>query len=300
MTLYTVLETLTRLSAPFTPFMTESIYQNLVKSVDKTAPESVHLTDFPVCDETFIDKALEENMNLVLNIVVLGRAGRNDAGIKNRQPIANMFVKGSKVLSDMYTAIIAEELNLKAVTFKDDIEGLTTYKFKPQLKTLGPKYGKILPKIGAHLATVDGNKFMDELRGGSAKFEIDGEAVELKLEDVLVETAEKEGFISAGEGEVIIVLDTNLTKELVEEGFVRELISKIQTMRKEAGFEVIDRISVWHSGNEKIADVFSRNGELIKTEVLADNIDNLPGGSYTKEWSINGEKVIMGVNKNNA
>jgi len=295
MTLFTVLETLTKLSAPFTPFMSEAIYQNLVKTVDETAPESVHLSDFPVFDQAFIDKDLESNMDLVLDIVVLGRAGRNDAAIKNRQPIGNMYVKAPKELADMYVSIVADELNLKAVTFKEDIESLTTYRFKPQLKTLGPKYGKILPKIGAYLSGVDGNVFMDELKSGSAKFSIDGTEVELSMDDVLVETAEKEGFLSVGEDDIVIVLDTNLSEELIEEGFVRELISKIQTMRKEADFQVIDRIDLWHTGNEKLAAIFARNDALIKSEVLADNIENSSGGSYVKEWSINGEKVTLGV-----
>ena len=298
MTLFTVIETLTRLTAPFTPFMAEAIYQNLVKSVDANAPESVHLTAFPAVDESLIDSALEESMDLVLEVVVLGRAARSEAGIKNRQPIGNMYVKAPTTLDEMYVAIIADELNVKAVTFKDDIEGLTSYKFKPQLKTLGPKYGKILPKIGAYLAEVDGNVFMAELKGGSAKFEVDGEAVELTMDDVLVETAQKEGFLSAGEGSVAVVLDTNLTEELIEEGFVRELISKIQTMRKEAGFEVVDRINIWHSGNALLEGVFGRNADEIKAEVLADDIQNAEGGEYTKEWNINGEQVMLGVRRN--
>ena len=295
MTLFTVLDTVTKLSAPFTPFMAEAIYQNLVRTVDKNAAQSVHLTDFPVCDESFIDTDLENNMDLVLEIVVLGRAGRNDAAIKNRQPIGNMYVKAPRELSEMYVSIIADELNLKAVTFKDDIEGLTTYKFKPQLKTLGPKYGKILPKIGAYLSEVDGNKFMDELKSGSAKFEIEGDKVELTIDDVLVEVAEKAGFLSVGEGELVVVLDTNLTEELIEEGFVREIISKIQTMRKEAGFQVVDRINLWQTGNEKLLGVFARNGDEIKAEVLADNIEPGQGGEYVKEWNINGEMIVMGV-----
>jgi isoleucyl-tRNA synthetase len=297
MTLYTVLETLTRLTAPFTPFMADAIYQNLVKSVDNNAPESVHLTEFPAVDESYIDNKLEESMDLVLEVVVLGRAARSEAGIKNRQPIGNMYVKAEAELDEMYVAIIAEELNVKNVIFKDDIEGLTSYKFKPQLKTLGPKYGKILPKIGAYLSEVDGNAFMAQLKEGNATFEIDGESVVLTMEDVLVETAQKEGFLSAGEGSTAVVLDTNLTEELIEEGFVNELISKIQTMRKEAGFEVVDRINIWHSGNKKLEGVFSRNADEIKSEVLADNIENAEGGEYTKEWNINGEQVTMGVRR---
>ena len=298
MTLFTVLETLTRLSAPFTPFMAEAIYQNLVKTVDKNAPQSVHLTLFPSADKAYIDSALESNMDLVLDIVVLGRSGRNDAGVKNRQPIGNMYVKAPRELDSMYVSIITDELNLKNLTFKQDIESLTTYKFKPQLKTLGPKYGKLLPKIGEYLAAVDGNAFMGELKGGTAKFSVDNSSVELTMDDVLVETAEKEGFLSAGEGDIVVVLDTNLTEELVEEGFVRELISKIQTMRKEADFQVVDRISLWHSGNEKLASVFMRNDAQIKAEVLADSIESGSGGEYIKEWSINGEKVVISVTTN--
>jgi len=297
MTLFTVLETLARLAAPFTPFMADAIYQNLVKSVDKNAPESVHLTSFPISDEAFIDSTLENDMDLVLEIVVLGRAGRNEAGIKNRQPIGNMYVKAPCELGDMYVAIVADELNLKNVIFKGDIENLTTYKFKPQLKTLGPKHGKILPKIGAYLAEVDGNMFMSELRAGSAKFKIDDTDVELLLDDVLVETAEKEGFLSSGEGDIVVVLDTNLTDELIEEGFVGELISKIQTMRKEADFQVVDRINVWQSGNEKLSGVFERNAAEIKAVVLADAIENASGGEYIKEWSINGEMITLGVGR---
>jgi len=297
MTLFSVLETLARLTAPFTPFMAEAIYQNLVKSVDSDAPESVHLTSFPAVDTRFIDSALEESMDLVLEIVVLGRAARSEAGIKNRQPIGNMYVKAPVGLDDMYIAIVADELNVKNVIFKDDIEGLTSYKFKPQLKTLGPKYGKILPKIGAYLSEVEGNDFMAQLKTGSATFEIEGTSVSLTMEDVLVETAQKEGFLSAGEGSVAVVLDTNLTEELIEEGFVREIISKIQTMRKEAGFEVVDRINVWQAGNEKVNSVFSRNMDEIKSEVLADDIQNAEGGEYVKEWSINGEQVVLGVGR---
>jgi len=297
MTLYTVLDTVTKLSAPFTPFMTEGIYQNLVRTVDTNAPESVHLTDFPVYDASFVDTALEENMDLVLDIVVLGRAGRNDANIKNRQPIGNMFVKAPRELGEMYLSIIADELNLKKVTFSDDVESLTTFKFKPQLKTLGPKYGKILPKIGTYLGTVDGNAFMKELKAGSTKFEIDGNPVELTLEDILVEAAEKEGFFSEADGDITIVLDTNLTEELIEEGFVREIISKIQTMRKEAGFEVLDRIEVWQSGSSKLNDIFTRNGAEIMADVLADAIHDGEGGEYSKEWNINGETVVLGVKR---
>ncbi|MDL2248343.1 isoleucine--tRNA ligase [Tyzzerella sp. OttesenSCG-928-J15] len=297
MTLYTVLDTLTKLSAPFTPFMADEIYQNLVRTVDKNAPESVHLTDFPEYNADFIDLALEEDMDLVLDIVVLGRAGRNDANIKNRQPIGNMFVKAPKELGETYVSIIAGELNLKNVTFSQDVENLTTYKFKPQLKTLGPKYGKILPKISAYLSEVDGNAFMNELKCGSAKFDIEGQPVELTMEDVLVETAEKEGFLSETDGDITIVLDTNLTDELIEEGFVREIISKIQTMRKEAGFEVLDRIDVWQTGSAKLSAIFDSNMAEIKADVLADNIQEGSGGEYSKEWNINGENVTLGVKR---
>lgn len=299
MTLYTVLETVCRLSAPFTPFMSESIYQNIVLSVDKNAKESIHLCDFPVYNGAFVDADLEKNMNVVLKVVVLGRAARNNANIKNRQPIGTMYYKSTDKLPELYVEIIADELNIKNVAYSEDIEKLTTYKFKPQLRTLGPKYGKILPKISNYLNTVDGNAFMDQLNQGTAEFEIDGEKVALTIEDVLIETAEKEGFVSESDHNTTVVLDTNLSEALIEEGFVRELISKLQTMRKEAGFEVTDKINIYHQGNEKIKELLERNGEEIKSDVLAyEMTEGSPEEKgYVKEWNINGETVILGVEK---
>ncbi len=298
MTLYTVLVTMAKLTAPFTPFMAEAIYENLVKKVDEAAPESVHMCDWPVYHADWVDKELEENMDLVLKVVVEGRAARNTANIKNRQPIGLMYVKAERELPEMYTEIIAEELNVKQVTFTDDVEGFTTYKFKPQLRTLGKKYGKLVPKIGAYLAAVDGNAFMKELRdNGAAKFVIDDTAIELAEEDVLVDTAQKDGFVAESYNNVTVVLDTNLTPELIEEGFVREIVSKIQTMRKEAGFEVLDRIAVTHTGNEKLAEIMEKNKEDIMGDVLALSIEEGQGAGYSKQWNINGEKITLTVEK---
>ncbi len=299
MTLYTVLVTLTKLSAPFTPFMAESIYQNLVCKVCKDAPESVHLCDFPTYDENLIDKKLEEDMDSVLSIVVAGRAGRNTANIKNRQPIGNMFVKSNTTLDSMFIDIIKEELNIKNVEFKDDVSAFTSYSFKPQLRTLGKKYGKLVPSIGNYLKENDGIKLMSELKEtGFIKFTIDNENIELSEDDVLIETAQMEGYVSESDKNITIVLDTNLTEELLEEGFVREIISKIQTMRKEAEFEVLDKITVYYSDNEKIANIIAKNIEQIKEDVLATDIVNGSNNGYTKEWNINGEKVTLTVVKN--
>lgn len=299
MTLYTVLVTLTKLSAPFTPFIAESIYQNLVCNVSKDQPESVHLCDFPTYDEKLIDKKLEEDMDSVLSIVVAGRAGRNTANIKNRQPIGNMFVKSNNNLDNMFINIIKEELNIKNIEFKDDISDFTSYSFKPQLRTLGKKYGKLIPSISNYLKENDGIKLMSELKqNGSIKFTIDNENIELSEDDLLIETAQMEGYVSESDKNITIVLDTNLTPELLEEGFVREIISKIQTMRKEAEFEVLDKITVYHNGNENIANIISKNIEQIKEDVLANDILSGPTDGYTKEWNINGEKVTLSVVKN--
>lgn len=298
MTLYTVLETVIKISAPFTPFMAEEIYRNLVLNSYSDAPESVHLCDFPVAKEEWIDKELEENMDEVLNIVILGRAGRNTANIKNRQPMGQMFVKAPKVLPEMFTAIVSEELNVKEVIFSDDVANFTTYKFKPQLRTLGPKYGKLVPKIGAYLGEVDGTAFMNELKAnGTVKFNIEGTDVELAESDLLIETAEKGGFVTEEDRGITVVIDTNLTPELIEEGFVREIVSKIQTMRKEADFEVMDRIKVGFEGSELLKGVVERNAEEIKTDVLADEIVEGTFEGYAKEWNINGEKVNIVVVK---
>ena len=299
MTLYTVLVTLTKLSAPFTPFIAESIYQNLVCKVSKNEPESVHLCDFPTYDEKLIDKKLEEDMDTVLSIVVAGRSGRNTANIKNRQPIGNMFVKSNNTLDNMFIDIIKEELNIKNVEFKDDVSAFTSYSFKPQLRTIGKKYGKLVPAIGNYLKENDGIKLMNELKeNGLIKFTIDNENIELSQDDVLIETAQMEGYVAESDKNITIVLDTNLTEELLEEGFVREIISKIQTMRKEAEFEVLDKITVYHNGNDNIANIICKNIEQIKEDVLATDIINGSNNGYSKEWNINGEKVTLTVVKN--
>lgn len=296
MTLYTVLVTLAKLTAPFTPFMAEAVYDNLVKQVDKNAKESVHMCDWPEYHADWVDKELEENMDLVLRIVVEGRSARNEANIKNRQPIGLMYIKAEKELPAMYVDIISEELNVKKVVFTNDVEEFTSYTFKPQLRTLGKKYGKLVPKIGAYLAAVDGKKFMNTLKSdGKAVFEVEGTEVELFMEDVLVSTAQTEGFVTQSYNNVTVVMDTKLTPELIEEGFVREITSKIQTMRKEAGFEVTDRIAVYYSGNDTIDGVLKRND--IRQDVLAVEVVEGKGKGYEKEWNINGEKVTLGVEK---
>ncbi len=297
MTLYTVLTEFTKLSAPFIPFMAENIYRNLVINVFKDAPESVHLCDFPKYNEEFVDLELEENMNAVLSMVVAGRAARNTSGIKNRQPIGKMFVKAEKQLPEMYCSIVTEELNVKTLEFIDDVSRFTSYSFKPQLRTLGKKYGKLVPKIGEYLKNSDGSKLMGELKESSyIKFEVDGENIELSEEDVLIENSQAEGFAAESDKNVTVVLDTVLSEELIEEGFVRELISKIQTMRKDAGFEVLDRIKVFYSENAKIQGIFDRNKDEIKSDVLADEIDK-GAGEFSKEWNINGEKVTLSVER---
>ena len=298
MTLYTALVTVCKAAAPMVPFMTEDIYQNLVRKIDKDAPESIHLCDFPAADENCIDKELESRMDEVLKIVVFGRAARNTANIKNRQPIGKMFVKAEKALPEFYQEIIEDELNVKEVIFTSDVRDFTSYSFKPQLKTVGPKYGKQLGSIKKALAEIDGNKAMDTLNeSGSLTFDFDGANVVLTKEDLLIDTAQVEGYISEGDNSITVVLDTNLTPELVEEGFVREIISKIQTMRKEAGFEVMNHINVFQDENEAIAGILKKYTDEIKGEVLADNIMLGQTGGYAKEWNINGEKVMLGVEK---
>ena len=298
MTLYTSLVTICKTAAPMIPFMTEDIYQNLVRSIDKDAPESIHLCDFPTVEESFIDKKLEEDMDAVLKYVVMGRAARNAANIKNRQPIGQMFVKANKELSEFYKEIIEEELNVKKVDFTDDVREFTSYTFKPQLKTVGPKYGKLLGGIKAALSSLDGNAAMDELNEkGALHLDINGEAVELTKEDLLIDMAQMDGYVSEGDNEATVVLDTNLTEELIEEGFVREIISKIQTMRKEAGFEVMDKIKVYETGSEKVTEILNKFGETIKSEVMAEELCLGTMGGYSKEWSINGEAVVLGVEK---
>ena len=298
MTLYTALVTIAKTAAPMIPFMTEDIYQNLVRSIDKDAPESIHLCDFPTVKEEWIDEKLEADMDEVLKIVVLGRAARNTANIKNRQPIARMFVKADHELSEFYQEIIEDELNVKTVEFTDDVRAFTSYTFKPQLKTVGPKYGKQLGAIRQALSSLDGNEAMDTLNEkGALTFEFDGTEVVLTEEDLLIDMAQKEGFVTEKDNYVTVVLDTNLTPELIEEGFVREIVSKIQTMRKEAGFEVMDHIRVFQDENDKIADLLKVHGDEIKGEVMADSISLGQMGGYAKEWNINGEKVMLGVEK---
>ena len=299
MTLYTALVTICKAAAPMIPFMTEDIYQNLVRSVDKTAPESIHLCDFPAVDEKMIDTELENDMDEVLKIVVLGRAARNSANIKNRQPIGNMYVKANKALSDFYKEIIEDELNVKAVTFKDDVSEFSDYVFKPQLKTVGPKYGKHLNAIREYLSNVNGREAMNTLKTeGALKFEADGTEVSLAEEDLLIETAKSDDYVTEADAVVTVVLDIQLTEELLEEGFVREIISKVQTMRKEAGFEVMDKITISVANNDKVAEIMKRNEETIFHDVLATDVQYGEVKGYTKNWNINGEKVDLGVEKN--
>ena len=298
MTLYTALVTICKAAAPMIPFMTEEIYRNLVCSIDKTAPESIHLCDFPTVDAEMIDKDLEASMEEVLDIVVMGRAARNTANIKNRQPIGTMYVRAERPLDAMFQEVVADELNVKNVEFKEDLSDFTSYTFKPQLKTVGPKYGKLLNGIRAHLAEINGREAMKELdNSGSLSFDIDGQKVVLSKEDLLIDTAQMEGYVTEEDSTVTVVLDTNLSEELIEEGFVREIISKIQTMRKEAGFEVMDKIVVYSMGNQKIEGYMKEYREAILSDVMASDIrfDEVKG--YTKEWSINGESVTLGVEK---
>ena len=300
MTLYTSLVTISKVAAPMIPFMTEDIYQNLVRSIDKDAPESIHLCDFPVANKEWIDKDLEANMDHLLNIVVMGRACRNTANIKNRQPLAAMYVKAGYELSDYFTDIIADELNVKEVKFTDNIENFISYSFKPQLKTVGPKYGKLLNGIRKTLSELDGNKAMAELRAnGELKLDIDGNEVVLSEGDLLIETAQMEGYVTESDNDIAVVLDTNLTPELIEEGFVREIISKIQTMRKEAGFEVMDKIQVYVKDNKVIEDIMKAHAEEIQAEVLAEKLITDTTQGYVKSWNINSQEVTFGVEKVN-
>ena len=298
MTLYTALVTVSKAAAPMIPFMTEQIYQNLVRSIDKDAPESIHLCSFPEVHEEQIDKELENNMEHVLDLVVMGRACRNASNIKNRQPIGQMFVKADFELSEFYQEIVADELNVKNIKFTDDVRDFTSYSFKPQLKTVGPKYGKMLGGIKAALNDIDGNAAMDELNTtGVLKLDVNGQEIELFKEDLLIDTAQIEGYESVNDNGITVVLDTNLTPELLEEGFVREIISKIQTMRKEADFEVMDKIRVTYEGSEKAEAVFEKNSTLIGGEVLATEVVKAEPAGHVKEWKINGEAVTMGVEK---
>ena len=298
MTLYTALVTICKAAAPMIPFMTEDIYQNLVRSNDANAPESIHLCDFPVVNKDHIDKKLEEDMEDVLDAVVMGRACRNEAAIKNRQPISRMYIKSDFTLSEFYQEIIEDELNVKEVVFTDDVRDFTSYTFKPQLRTVGPKYGKQLGGIQKHLAALDGNAAMDELNvDGALKFDVDGVAVELTKDDLLIDMAQKEGYVSQEDNRMTVVLDTNLTPELVEEGFVYEIISKIQTMRKESGFEVTDHIRVSINGNDKLSEIAQKNKEAISGKVLADELTSSAEYGVSKEWNINGENAVIAVER---
>ena len=298
MTLYTALVEVCKAAAPMIPFMTEDIYQNLVRSIDKDAKESIHLCDFPVADEAHIDKELEENMDKVLKMVVMGRACRNAANIKNRQPIGQMYVKAGFDLPEFYQDIVKEELNVKNVKFTDEVREFTSYTFKPQLKTVGPKYGKLLGGIKAALSSLDGNAAMDELNKADAlKLDVNGQEVTLFREDLLIESAQMEGYVSENDNGITVVLDTNLSEELLEEGFVREIISKVQTMRKEADFEVMDNIAITYEGSEKAEAVFAAHAQEIGAETLAVSVEKKAPAGYVKEWKINGENVVLGVEK---
>ena len=296
MTLYTALRTMAHLCAPYTPFLSEQIYQNIVRGVDPAAPESVHLCDFPAADESLIDAALERDMDAALEIVVLGRSARNQAARKNRQPLARMFVQGKR-LGGMFVAIIADELNVKAVEFVEDASAFISYKAKPQLKTLGPRYGKILPKINAFLQGegVGDLVVAAHKRGAPYECELEGVMVSLSPEDVLVEPVQKAGFVSESERELSVVLDTNLTPALIDEGFVRELVSKVQTMRREADFQVTDHIVITYAGSPRIAEIFARFKKEIAADTLADAIAQTVPAGFVKEWDVNGESVTLGV-----
>ena len=298
MTLYTALVTIAKAAAPMVPFMTEEIYRNLVCSIDSSAPESIHLCDFPTVNEDYIDTKLEDSMEEVLKIVVMGRAARNAANIKNRQPIGNMYVKAANVLDDFYVDIVEDELNVKKVTFTDDVSDFASYSFKPQLRTVGPKYGKQLGGIQKMLASLDGSKAMEELKAnGAITFEVDGVQVSLSEEDLLISTEKKDGFVTEADNYVTVVLDTNLTEELIEEGFVLEVISKIQTMRKDSNFEVMDHIKIAVTGNEKLGKIVMDNKDAIATKVLADEMTTEGAFAISKEWTVNGEKVTISLEK---
>ncbi len=298
MTLYTALVTISKAAAPMVPFMTEEIYRNLVCSTDKNAPESIHLCDFPAVCEEVIDKKLEEDMETVLETVVIGRSCRNTANIKNRQPLSKMFIKAGADLSEFYLDIIKDELNVKEAILKEDVSTLTTYSFKPQLKTLGRRFGKDINAVKEILAGVDGQKAMEEINTtGQLVITVNGSEETLAKDDLLIEAAQMEGYISATDHGITVVLDTNLTPELIEEGFVREVISKIQTMRKDAGFEVMDHIRISAKDNDKVIEVIKNNESTIKSEVLANETVYGAAEGFTKEWNINGEKVVLGVEK---
>lgn len=298
MTLYTTLVTFAKLAAPMIPFMTDDIYRNLVCSIDKSAPISVHLCDYPVCNEAWIDTELESNMDKVLATVVLGRACRNSANVKNRQPISLMYVKADFMLHDFYSDIIRDELNVKKVEFTSDVSKFTSYTFKPQLRTVGPKYGKYLGQIRTKLSTLDGNSAMNELNTtGILRLDLGDTTAELTADDLLIDSANMPGYEAVSDRGITVVLDTNLTPELIEEGFVREVVSKIQTMRKDSGFDVMDNINVYVSGNERIAAIVRRNAESIIGDVLGIDIFYDRDGAQYKDWNLNGEDVKLAVEK---
>lgn len=298
MTLYTALVTISKAAAPMIPFMTESIYQNLVCTLDSEAPESIHLCDFPSVKEEWIDGELESQMEQLLNIVVLGRACRNTANIKNRQPVGKLYVKAEGELSDFFREILAEELNVKECIFTDEVKEFTSYTFKPQLRTLGKRFGSRINALKEMLGSLDGSKAMEQLKAdGKLTVVLDGQEEVLAEEDLLIESAQKEGYVSESDRGITVVLDTALTPELIEEGFVREIISKIQTMRKDADFKVTDHIRIYQNSNEKIRQILTDNAEWIKKEVLADEIFIGEMKGHTAEWMINGEAAIFGVTK---
>jgi isoleucyl-tRNA synthetase len=295
-TLYTVLETMCRLIAPFVPFMAEAMYQNLVRTVDASAPVSVHLTDFPVCDEGRIYLDIEKQMDALVNVVQLGRACRNLANMKVRQPAAAVYVKGAD-FDLSYAELAGDELNVKKILFTRDARAFTRYKLKPQLRTLGPRYGKLLGKISQHLQAMDGGDAVDAFdRGECLTFDVDGMPVSLAAEDVLVESAPREGFMTQEDRGVTVVLDTNLTPELIAEGYAREVISKLQTMRKDAGFEVTDRIRVTFTASDTLALAIDNARGIIMGGVLAATLSReTPEGEAVKEWDINGEAAVFGI-----
>jgi isoleucyl-tRNA synthetase len=298
MTLYTALVEFSKVCAPFIPFMTEEIYQNLVLSVDKTAPESIHLCDFPKANDAWSFPEIEAEMDAIRKIVMLGRACRNEANIKNRQPLSNLFVQAQTEVNQDYKDIILEELNLKEVTFTNDAGAFITYQFKPQMRTMGPKYGKLMRPIFDEIAKMDGAKVMEQLNSGEPlRLVVEGTDVEINKEDVLVDTLQKDGFVSDSDAGFTVVLDTNLTDALIEEGYVREFISKVQTMRKDSGLEVLDHITVTASASEKIADIVKKNESEIQTQLLANSIVFTNTVSGGKDWNINGEAVVIAIAK---
>ena len=298
LTLYTALVTTAKAAAPMIPFMAENIYQNIVRNIDKDAPESIHLCDFPEVNEKLIDLHLEEQMNKVLEIVVLGRAARNGSARKNRQPLAVMYVKAEGALEDIYTDIINDELNIKKVSFTDEVDDFVTYQFKPQLKTLGPKYGKQLGEIRNALSTIDGSAAKKELdTNGKVVLSLSAGDIELTAEDLLIEAQQKEGFFTVNDRGITVAIDTTLTEELIEEGFVREIVSKLLSMRKEAGFNVTDHIAVTLSGSGTVTAIAEKCSAEISGDTLADTLEICEPIGFAKEWDINGEQVTIGIKK---